>query len=246
VRKLIAKMIKALFRSTIFLCCITLIVGGLATLYETFIYDLQGRAVVMLKHRNSGGTGFQISAPSGTQYTLTNAHVCALADELDVYDNNQKELQRIKVIKVYKEHDLCIMESVKDLPSLKLADSIIPHERVWLVGFPALRPLTLESGHFVGKMTISVIEECKLRPKEYTYDKETEDMINLLMNILLPCFKKYEAQHINNISYGGNSGSPVLNKWGNVIGILFAGDTRQPTASYTVPLEVIKEFLSDK
>jgi V8-like Glu-specific endopeptidase len=42
--------------------------------------------------------------------------------------------------------------------------------------------------------------------------------------------------------YPGNSGSPVMNSSGDVVGIIFAGDNRTNYGSY-VPVFKIREFL---
>jgi S1-C subfamily serine protease len=68
-------------------------------------------------------------------------------------------------------------------------------------------------------------------------------MLLLFYGAPYACIEKFDTNHITAISYGGNSGSPVVNFWGNVVGVLFAGNSRAITESFTVPLKNIKEFI---
>lgn len=223
------------------------IVASAATTYEAYLYDYKGGSVVKLTMGNSGGTGFQVKAPSGKQYILTNAHICNINPVLAA--TTQAGFTGIsKVIKIDEKHDLCIMSPIPGIRPLKIADSIDYHERVWLIGHPGLRPLTLESGHFAGMMNIKVATHCTQEEIKAQMEalKGKIDLGMLIIFMQGYCIKPFDAQYINNVSYGGNSGSPVVNKWGNVVGVLFAGNPRQPTSSFTVPLEHIHRFLSDK
>lgn len=236
--------LKALIKSALTIASIMAILPATAILYESYMYNYKGQSVIKLYKKGSGGgTGFQIMAPNGVQYTLTNAHICHIDDELTAEDHSGEEIGTLRVLKIYPEHDLCIMEGVPALPALKLADSIQARERVWLIGYPALRPLTLESGHFAGIMNIRVFTQCE----EYGTKKMNINGKDAIVKYraLIPCIRPYKSQYINNISYGGNSGSPVLDKWGNVVGVLFAGRRDQPTSSFTVPHSAIKAFLDE-
>lgn len=254
---MLKKALTLLARSITTVCCILGIVVVGAISFETFIYDFKGASVVKLTRTHmgrSGGTGFQIKAPSGKLFVLTNAHICSIGNPLVAHKQNG-DTQMINVVEIYKEHDLCLMEPVDGLRPLSIASSLNIHERVWLIGHPALRPLTLESGHFVGNIDINLATKCSQAEIEENARKlnelikrgitpdDLEEALRLMFNV---CLKKMESQHINNIAYGGNSGSPVVNAFGNVIGVLFAGRRDQATASHTVPLADIQEFLKDK
>lgn len=243
-----------ILKSLALVALILITVATGATLFEQFLYDYKGNSVVKITRSTlgrSGGTGFQIKTNSGKRYTLTNAHICQMGQSLIAHKQNG-DVQRIRVVEISKEHDLCIMEPVRGLRALKIAATISLHERVWLVGHPALRPLTLESGHFVGNIDINLLTSCssaenKKQLESFKLDPTNRNSMFIFISLLRGyCTKQLSSQHINNIAYGGNSGSPVLNKWGNVIGVLFAGSPSQPTASYTVPLKEIHNFLSDK
>lgn len=228
---MIRQLIYNTLKSTITAVSILGIVVAGAIGFETYIYDYVGSSVNMITKtsiKKRGGTGFQIISPSGKRYTLTNRHICKMGKELVVFHSNGS-YKTLKVLHISKQHDLCLMEPLQDQRPLKIASNVDLHERIWLVGHPALRPLTLESGHFAGKVNIQLRVKCAEESTPY-----------------LLCTQTYFAHYINNIAYGGNSGSPVVNAFGNVVGVLFAGRPDQPTSSYMVPLAEIKKFLKDK
>lgn len=240
-------------------------------LIETdFIYNYKGKSVVTLRQGRSGGTGFVVQNRYNQKYTLTNKHICRLKDSLGylTYETSDGKVGQVRVIDESRVHDLCILEAVPDLPALTLAKDVAIKEAVWLIGHPALRPLTLENGYLVDYLDISVLTYCNqeelakiikyLEVERTSFKKDcskfSEECLARASRLLEIakmvqagfCAKTYRSGHINAIAYAGNSGSPILNKWGNVVGVLFAGSASQNTASYIVPLEYVTPFVDKK
>lgn len=198
-----------------------------------------GSSVVKVIGVNGMGSGFHVQAPSGETYILTNAHVCALADQnrqLTIQHENRKVIRT--VIAVYKNHDLCLVEKLPKAKSgIKIASSSDFGEDVYLIGHPSGRPLTLSKGELIFQKRINLM-----------MNKSEKDCRGLYVPDMLffqgGCVESFQAHGISTIAFPGNSGSPVVNKYGNLIGVLFAG-SNQPTDSYMVPLRHIQAFLKD-
>jgi V8-like Glu-specific endopeptidase len=58
------------------------------------------------------------------------------------------------------------------------------------------------------------------------------------------CFRSYQSYATTATTYPGNSGSPVVNKYGNIIGVLFAGSSKEEKDNYLVPVSEVKRVLS--
>lgn len=226
-RSLVKKLI-----NLIKLFCITVSVFTLSLfsskMHDTYLYDIKGDSIVKLfNSRGSSATGFQITAASGNTYIMTNRHVCdGLQEDSEIMYKSGSNSGSVRVVYRDRIADLCLLEGADNIEPLETAFKIYNHEKVYLLGYPSGRPLSYEYGFHVGEEVIDL--------DNYCYHNTN--------NI---CQFSYDAYHINAISYPGNSGSPVLDIFGNVVGVLFAGRRDQPTATYIVPLDDIKRVLEN-
>lgn len=147
---------------------------------------------------------------------VTNKHVCDIDREENYPIYSSRTGKRLRIIHISKTHDLCIMKPERSF-GLELAENTPePMEKVILVGHPRGLPLTIRDGRIIG------------------YGFENFSWIN---------DKLHMYGMISSTSYGGNSGSPVVNEQGKVIGVLFAGSPAYPTEGLIVPLTVLKRYL---
>lgn len=225
-------------------------------IHSYFLRSYVGKKVVTVSQnfgdRIGGGTGFYVKGASGKTYIMTNGHVCLIDREhMNISENMDSVMVSHKVLKFDKKHDLCLIEANDDIEGLDVASSVGIGEIIGLIGHPGLRPLTLARGEIIGKTKIELmwavnIPDSLCIGRNISVDKlkPADAALARFYRIESICIASLQSNMANVIAYGGNSGSPVVNFYGNVVGVLFAG-SEQPTDSYLVPLEDIKRFLKD-
>jgi S1-C subfamily serine protease len=198
---------------------------------------------------NRGGTGFYVQAPSGKVFTLTNGHVCGLAVDGKVYARGEEDTYVQEVIEIYKEHDLCILTAPSHVSGIKIASSVRESEDIFVIGHPLLEPKTLVRGEISGVLMTNVLVNVNGKCDGDTYRKvlpESEDLSAIIEGVEYYCVRSLNSNVISANILPGNSGSPVLNAYGHLVGVVFAGRNDGPGRGYIVPLEDIKKFLEGK
>lgn len=207
--------------------------------HNNYLRSKVGSKVVMItnKEENSGGTGFFVKAPSGDTYILTNAHVCSLGrNNLFSHVNNGRQV-RLNVIEVSSETDLCILSSFGNIEGLNVASNVAIGEELALAGHPKLMPLTVSNGQLIGYSTTVVLYDNAPCPE--TLEGPFQSVPTRFGEMCVGVIK--EAGMTNILSLPGNSGSPIVNFFGNVVGVLFAGGS--DNWGIIVGINSIKHFL---
>ena len=200
-------------------------------------YEVGESSVKVMVSEEGGGSGFAVTAASGKEYIATNKHVCDAAQKgwVKIVTNDGMEAWK-RVVYIDKKHDICLVEGDERLDPLEIARAPKRGDLHYIVGYPGLRPLTVSDGEFVGFDTVQVLDDSPKTKKQCSGEVyDLTPMEQFLYGQEWICIKSYLSYSSSAVAYGGNSGSPVVNKYGNVIGILFAGPREQEHVSFLVP-----------
>ena len=191
------------------------------------IYEDNALGVVLLMGDAGFGSGVIISSKG---YVLTNNHVIENNENLEAilsyhYDLDEYEeyVHSIEVIKQDKVKDLALIKINNPRTALKAIkiSRKVPSigSMVHAIGHPDLEVWSYTTGY------ISQIRD----DYEWTYKDEFEHMANV-----------YQTQ---TPIAEGNSGGPLLNNHGNLVGINTFGDSENDFQNFSVTVDEIIKFL---
>lgn len=192
----------------------------------------------------TGGTGFALRTPMGNVVTATNAHICEAAEGgiLMAQPEGYNRRVPIRVLEVDEPNDLCVLEPVRFMTGLSLADGGGKlKQAVYILGHPLLKDVTFSAGHSIQREPIDLVKGGPDTPCKGKGETLKELPWGPLM--VTVCVKSIEAVEMTATIFPGNSGSPVLNSDGDVIGVVFAADQRTNHGFY-IPLERLVELVS--
>lgn len=210
--------------------------------YRQYIRNIAEDNSVKIVGMDGMGTGFHVQAPNGKTYILTNKHVCSITGPLKVEKYGDKVGVVRKIIAKYDSHDLCVMEALPGVKGIKISsDPAKNGDRVYTLGHPRGNNLNVAEGEKFDEKVITLGEETQA---DGTCAEGTLVEIPTLFGIFKICAVERTAVQISSPTYPGNSGSPVVNIYGRVVGVIFAGSRDVENQGFYVPLEVVKDFLS--
>jgi S1-C subfamily serine protease len=228
--------------------------------HNLYLRSVVGDKVYMVKGKmnGGGGTGFAVQAPSGQSYVVTNSHVCEgvlrqtadpAANQVIVVTPTGPMVRRI--LQNSDTTDLCIIEGIPGVTGLQLGEMLMNGEFAFVVGHPLLRPLTVTRGEIVGKMDVTILDhfmedgeddaKCS-KPKNLILHTEI-DFFGIIKIPVKVCLVITKAATMTTATiFPGNSGSPLVDWMGNIVGVAFASDNTN--WGIAVSLSDLRSFLS--
>lgn len=199
--------------------------------------------MVVNSQMNSGGTGVILDSHIGVSHVLTNKHVCQLIQTGGHIITDDGETHSIDGFRVYKKHDLCLLETLNDLGvNIKVANEAPKvYDTSVVVGHPALLPTIFTLGHFSQRKTIDVMVDVQ----RCDGTEQGEEALACMFMGGKPVVKRFQSQVTSSLIMPGSSGSPVYNEKGELSALVFAG-SQGLSYGFLVPWEYIHDFLGHK
>lgn len=171
---------------------------------------------ILSRNNKRFATGFHIEV-GGKVFMITNRHVCDANIDMVNPKIIQFENHLETIIAIDPIHDLCMTTSNRS-SGLKLAsEPAEAMERITLIGFPRGIQKTIREGRIIGDEVITVSG--------------------------LKGIHTMTSTQISTPAYGGNSGSPLINAKGEVVGVLHAGNDWYALEPFMVPHRYLKAFI---
>lgn len=253
--KSFAKGILGLFLVFAIVAVTSLYAPQIHTLYLNHVAGKQIVQVVRMDKNGvaGGGTGAYTQLPSGKIGILTNYHVCVstkMEYEGNLYtyiiDSAGTSLVR-RILKIGdSQTDLCLIDSHNyDGASLSMGSDPFQAQESYILGHPKLNPLTVSIGHFIADKDIELITKMDVKDPSDCKGRLVELPIffQMIYGVKNVCFEKIQTKMFSNPIKPGNSGSPIVNFYGNIIGVIFAGSPENEHEAYAVPLSKVVDFI---
>lgn len=199
------------------------------TIHRAWLRNKVGSQVVKItnKETNHGGTGVYIKLPSGNVAILTNAHVCGIKDEkglVYVAQDNEEAVPRRVIIESEKT-DLCLVEPLPGYNGLTVSSGeVYLGEEIYVVGHPRLMPNTMTSGEIIDEEIVDVVDH--LGSDNCNLPKNKVIEVPFWMGAMIQVCTIHIPAYLSTANIlPGNSGSPVVNMKGQLVGLVFAGDS---------------------
>lgn len=198
--------------------------------HEEYLYNLAREHTVMLiRSTGGGGTGFHFEK-NGQNYIMTNYHICKGQKVLKV-----PEKGKAVVLGYSSAVDLCVLQPRFDhAGGLAFAEDYAYGEHVRVMGHGYLLPLHESIGRLESRATIELSVVEVMDPKLCPAETKPYPMF-----FFVACLREFDSIFTSVRIGPGNSGSPVIDIFGHVVGVVFAGHNGSGLG-YIVPLEYVK------
>ncbi|HEY9868671.1 MAG TPA: S1C family serine protease [Candidatus Obscuribacterales bacterium] len=212
------------------------------------LYAEVAPGVVKVATDRGSGSGFFVD---GQGRVVTNAHVVQDVTEIKVVDHDGGKY-RARLEKLDDINDLAVLKlegaastSSRAL-SLGASKALSPDQPVWALGHPlGLTPTYISPGYFRSRdLELNVLTQRDpnfqtdlAKKKQELTPAEAADVDAFLARPLL-----HGKVHLE----GGNSGGPLVDRSGKVVGVSDWIDPRDHSRSYFIPVDKVEELLAQK
>lgn len=169
-----------------------------------------------------------------------------------------------RVLEISNKSDICLIEGLPGESGLHMGSEADVGDLITTLGHPLLEPLTSSSGEVIAKLDISILDyimksgdeklDKLLEAKDGKCDQPKNEIKEQIAMTITPdgitlikiesCMVTTKnAYQTNMIVYPGNSGSPVVDAMGRVIGIVFA-ENQETHKGLIVNLKDLKDFIA--
>jgi len=204
-----------------------------------------GNDTLLIRGAAGLGSSFQVRTAKGSLLTVTNHHVCALADSmgmLQVWDSLTGQYTSVKILKMNKHADLCVLTGILGHTGLTLGRHASVGTKVYAFGYPYGEALNITGGRVKTETTITLLDH--IGSQDCDKPGQKVENLNLGFFRMEVCMVQFKAMALDNFIYPGNSGGPLVNSFGEVVGVIFAASERTHWG-YAVRLVDLEAILAE-